>query len=95
MNKTRPVVILQADWLTEQSASTVVMLPLTTKLRPSSKPLRTFISARDKLRSDCFTMPEKIRALDRSKFGKGPLTTLNADEMAAVEKSLKAVLNLL
>lgn len=92
MGKIRPVVVLQADWLTEQGAMTVVIVPLTTKRRPSLEPLRTRIRARDRLRRECHTVPEKICALDRSKFGEGPLTVLNAEEMTALERSLKAVL---
>lgn len=95
MGKIRPVVILQADWLTQQSAATIIMLPLTTKFRPSVEPLRTRIRARDRLRADCQTVPERIRALDKSKFGEGPLTVLTPEEMTAVERSLKAVLGFL
>lgn len=95
MSKIRPVVVLQASWLTDQGIDTVVMLPLTTKRRPSLEPLRVPIRARDRLRRDCHAVPEKIRALDRSKFSEGPLTTLTPEEMAAVERSLKAVLGML
>ncbi len=94
MSKIRPVVVLQADWLTGQGAGTIVIIPLTTQRRISMEPLRVHIRARDGLRFDCQTVPEKIRALDRSKFGEGPLTTLTAEEMATVEKSLLAVLGM-
>ena len=40
-------------------------------------------------------MIEHIRALDRSRFGTGPLTILTTEEMAAVEKSLLAVMGML
>lgn len=95
MGKIRPVVVLQADWLTDQGSATVVMVPLTTKFRPSLEPLRTLVRARDRLRADCQTVPEKIRTLDRSKFGEGPLTVLTPEEMTAVERALKAVLGFL
>lgn len=95
MGKIRPVVVLQAEWLTRQGVRTVVVLPLTTRYRQSLEPLRTLIPARDRLRADCQVVPEKIRALDRSKFGKGPLTMLTNDEMIAVQKSLKAVLGMI
>jgi mRNA interferase MazF len=38
---------------------------------------------------------EHLRALDRSRFGDGQLITLREDEMAAVEKSVLAVLGML
>lgn len=94
MGKIRPVVILQADWLTEQGAETIIILPLSTQRRPSLEPLRVHIQARDRLQSDCQTVPEKIRALDREKFGEGPLASLTEEEMAAVERSLTAVLGM-
>jgi mRNA interferase MazF len=37
---------------------------------------------------------DQPRALDTTRFGEGPLTSLTAEEMAAVENSLKAVLGL-
>jgi mRNA interferase MazF len=40
-------------------------------------------------------MIEHIRALDRSRFGEGPLTVLNTEEMAAVEKSLLGLMGML
>jgi mRNA interferase MazF len=38
---------------------------------------------------------DQPRALDRDRFGEGPLATLTAEEMAAVEKSLLAVMGML
>jgi mRNA interferase MazF len=40
-------------------------------------------------------MCEQPRTLDRTRLGEGPLTTLSADEMRAVEASFKAVTGLL
>jgi len=40
-------------------------------------------------------MVEHVTALDRARFSEGPLTMLTAEEMAAVEKSLKAIFGLL
>jgi len=38
---------------------------------------------------------DQPRALDKDRFGDGPLTSLTTEEMAAVEHSLKGVLGLL
>jgi mRNA interferase MazF len=57
--------------------------------------LRIKVSARDRLTRDCFVIIEHIRALDRSRFSPVPLATLTAEEMAAVEKSLLAVMGML
>lgn len=95
IGKQRPVVILQEDKLTATGLATILIAPLTSQFRPALAPLRVRVSARDRLTQDCFVMIEHIRALDRSRFGHGPLTTLTTEEMAAVEKSLLAVMGML
>lgn len=95
IGKIRPVLVLQADWLTEQGARTIVVLPVSTKVRPEASTLRFKITARDRLQRDCHVVPEKIRALDRSRFGTGPLTRLTDDELTAIEQHLRAVLGMI
>jgi hypothetical protein len=67
---------------------------LTTQHRPGAEPLRIPVSARERLRKECYAMTDQVRALNRSRFGDGPLTTLTAEELAVVERSLKAVLGM-
>ena len=93
--KMRPVLIMQADFLTQQGHATVVVLPLTTQVRPAMEPLRVTIAARDRLREACQVMPEQPRTLDRARLADGPLTILTAEEMAKVERALLAVLGML
>ena len=95
IGKQRPVVILQEDKLTATGLATILIAPLTSQFRPAFAPLRVRVTACDRLTQDCFVMIEHIRALDRSRFGLGPLVTLSADEMAAVEKSLLGVMGML
>lgn len=92
--KVRPVLLIQNTFLEEAGLETAVILPLTTQFRPSFDPLRVRIPARDRLLKECFVVIEQIRAIDISRFSEGPLTTLTSQEMAAVERSLKAVLGL-
>lgn len=94
MGKIRPVLIFQDDQVLSSGLLTVLSIPLTTQFRPSFSPLRVRVQARDRLLRDCFVAIEQIRALDRSRFSEGPLTILRQEEMAEVEKSLKAVLGL-
>lgn len=94
IGKVRPILVIQEDRLLSSSLPTILVLPLTTQFRPSLEPLRIRIEARDRLLKDCFVVIEQIRSLDRSRFSEGPLTMLDSDEMASVEKSLKAVLGL-
>lgn len=95
VGKIRPVLILQIDVLTATGLGTIIAAPLTTKLWPAFEPLRIKIKARDRLEQDCHVMVEQTRAFDRKRLGDGPLTTLTAEEMAAVERSLKGILGML
>ncbi len=58
------------------------------KIRP------VLVVSDDRLLKACDVVVEQIRPLDSSRISEGPLTTLSPDEMASVEKSLRAVLGL-
>ena len=92
--KVRPVLIVQGDWLSEAQSRTLVVLPLTTSVRPKVEPLRVTIAARDGLVAESQVVVEQPRTLDRRRIGEGPLAELSADEMARVEESLLAVLGI-
>lgn len=94
VGKIRPVLVIQDDLFLETALPTVLVLPLTTQVRPDHEPLRITIRARGKLREDCQVMVEQVRTLDRGRVGEGPLTTLTDLEMAAVERALAGVLGL-
>lgn len=93
--KIRPVLVIQADELTAMGTPLVVILPLTTQVRASFQKWRITLPARDRLLKDCQVVVDQPRALDRERLGDGPLAVLTAEEMAAVEKSLTAVLGLM
>lgn len=92
--KLRPAVVLQNDRLTESGLPTIVVVPLTTRVRPALEPLRVELTARSRLRQDCHVMVDQPLALDRGHFGDGPLATLTAEEMARVERALQVVLGM-
>jgi mRNA interferase MazF len=94
VGKVRPVLVIQADELTEAGADTVVILPLTTQVRPGLRLYRVTVPARDRILRDCQVIIEKPRSLDRRRFGEDPLSTLTATEMASVERGLLAVLGM-
>jgi len=94
VGKVRPVLIMQADFLIAQGEPTVVVLPLTTQVRPEKEPLHVTIPARDGLAQTCQVMPEQPRTLDRRRLIQGPLTRLTAEELLRVERSFKAVTGL-
>jgi mRNA interferase MazF len=91
--KVRPVLILQADALSEAGARTVVTLPLSSR-SSDGNPVHVPLRARDRLLQDSIILAEQPRTLDRNRIGDGPLTRLSAKEMELVEKALLAVLGI-
>lgn len=94
IGKIRPVLVIQDDLLTAAGTPMVVVLPLTPKVYPAFTRWRVTIPPRDRLLKPCQVVIDQPRALDRARIGEGPLTSLTAEEMATVEKSLRAVLGL-
>lgn len=92
LGKIRPVLVVQADWLSAAQSRTVVVLPLTSHVRRDAEPLRVTVPARGGLRTESQVVVDQPRTLDRRRLGEGPLTELSVDEMARVEASLLAVL---
>ena len=95
IGKIRPVLIIQSDQLGEDITPMVVILPLSTKVYPAFKRWRFTIPARGRLLRPCQVVTDQPRALDRDRFGEGPLASLTAEEMAAVERSLQVVMGVL
>ena len=95
IGKVRPVLIIQADELTRTGTPMIVVLPLTTQVYPGFKRWRISLPARERLLKPCQIITDQPRALDRGRIGEGPLTTLTAEEMTVVEKSLRAVMGML
>jgi mRNA interferase MazF len=94
VGKVRPVVVIQADLLTQADLPTVLVVPLTTQMRRGAELLRVLIQARDRLLRDCYAMAEQPRALYRARLGEGPLTTLTAEELLKLEQALRLVMGL-
>ncbi len=91
IGKIRPVLIVQADELIDAGTPMLVVLPLTTQVRPEFKLWRIKVPARDRLEESCQIVVDQPRALDRARIGQGPLTVLTPSELAAVERSLRVV----
>ena len=92
VGKIRPVLVIQGDWLSAAQERTVVVLPLTSRVRLDAEPLRVTIRARGGLHMDSQVIVDQPRTLDRERLGDGPLTELSNSEMMDVERSLLAVL---
>lgn len=94
VGKVSPVVVIQADLLTDAGIPTVLVVPLTTQMRRGAELLRVLIPARERLVRDSYAMAEQPRALDRARLGEGPLTRLTAEELLRLERALRAVMAL-
>lgn len=94
IGKTPPILVLQATELTRAGLPTVVVAPLSTQLRTDTEPLRVRIAARERLLKPSYVCVEQVRAIDRNRFGDGPLATVTEAEMEAVERALRGVLGL-
>jgi mRNA interferase MazF len=94
VGKIRPVLVIQSDELDASVSPMVICLPLTSQVYPGFSRWRVSLPARDRLLRPCQVITDQPRTVDRSRFGDGPLTTLTAQEMAAVEQGLRAALGL-
>jgi mRNA interferase MazF len=94
VGKIRPVLVIQSDELDASVSPMVICLPLTSQVYPGFSRWRVSLPARDRLLRPCQVITDQPRTVDRSRFGDGPLTTLTAQEMAAVEQGLRAELGL-
>jgi mRNA interferase MazF len=92
--KIRPVLIVQDDALTAAGTPMIIVLPLTTQLYPGFSRWRVTIAPRERLLKPCQVIIDQPRALDIKRVGDGPLTRLTEEELAQVDRSLKAVLGL-
>ncbi len=94
VGKTRPVLIIQDDSFIQENPETLIVLPLTSQVRPDIQHLRAKLPVRDRLLMESHVILEKPMTLDRRRFGEGPLTALTNDEMTAVERGLLAVMGM-
>ncbi len=92
IGKIRPVLVMQTDLLSAEITPMVVVLPLTTRVYPAFSRWRVTLPPRGRLLKPCQVVTDQPRALDRARFGDGPLAELAAEEMAAVERALLGVL---
>ncbi len=88
VGKVRPVVVIQADALTEAGIATLLVVPLTSQRRHGAEALRVLIPARDRLLRECWAMAEQPRALDRNRISEAPLIRLSAAAMAVLKQEL-------
>ena len=82
IGKIRPVRLFQEHSLTAAGLRKVLVVPLTTQFRPAFASLRVRIASRGRLLRDGYVMVEQIRAINRGRFGEGPIAIREPEECA-------------
>lgn len=90
--KTRPVLIVQTNMLNHIGHTTIIIVPLTTKLIKGAYPLRYFIQKRENLLEDSELLCDQIRAIDIKRLIPEKLATLTMQEMVEIEHQIQAIL---
>jgi mRNA interferase MazF len=91
--KVRPVLVMQANALNQVEHSTVVVLPLTTRLVDESFPLRYRLAARDHLHQSSDILCDQIRAISLSRITSTQLTALHLSEILEIERQVLAIID--
>ncbi len=94
IGKTRPVLIVQEDALTEAGYATVIVLPLTTQVREHAEPLRVDLPPRGRLRARSQVVTSQPRAIDRQRLVGTALGRVTDQEMLRVERGVLAAIGL-
>ena len=90
--KTRPVLILQSNMLNHIGHTTIIIVPLTTKLVDEAYTLRYSIKKRENLLQDSELLCDQMRAIDVQRLIPEKLTTLTIQEMVEIEQQIQAIL---
>lgn len=90
--KTRPVLVLQTNMLNHIGHTTIIIIPLTTKLIEGAYPLRYFIKKRENILQDSELLCDQIRAIDVRRMIPEKLATLKMQEMMEIEQQVQAIL---
>ena len=91
--KTRPILILQTDLLNETEHSTIIIIPLTTKLIDNTYPLRLRITKREKLLNNSDLLCDQIRAIDKNRIIPDKIASLSEEEILQVELQAQILLD--
>lgn len=86
----RPVLIIQNNIGNLQSP-TVIVAPITSRIKKSTLPTHVYISERAKLEKNSVILLEQIRTIDKSRL-KEYLCKLQSDEIEAVNKAISVSL---
>ena len=86
----RPVLIIQNN-IGNLHSPTVIVAPITSRIKKSTLPTHVYISERAKLEKNSVILLEQIRTIDKSRL-KEYLYKLQSDEIEAVNKAISVSL---
>ena len=86
----RPVLIIQNN-IGNLHSPTVIVAPITSRIKKSTLPTHVYISERAKLEKNSVILLEQIRTIDKSRL-KEYLCKLQSDEIEAVNKAISVSL---
>ena len=86
----RPVLIIQNN-IGNLHSPTVLVAPITSRIKKSTLPTHVYISERAKLEKNSVILLEQIRTIDKSRL-KEYLCKLQSDEIEAVNKAISVSL---
>lgn len=90
--KTRPVLIIQSQFLLDVDHPSTIIIPLTMNLIDDSDPLRIRIKAQNNIHKDSDIMIDQIRAIDNKRLVQGPLLKCSKDLLDMVQTAIKDIL---
>ena len=93
-DKTRPVLIVQAQALLDAEHPSTLVVPLTTQLVDAAEPLRIRIRASGALKKDSDALIDQVRAIDNRRLVQGPLSRLPPPQLEALGHALLEVFEL-
>ena len=88
----RPVLIIQNN-LGNLHSPTVIVAPITSRIKKATFPTHVYISERAKLDKNSVILLEQIRTIDKSRL-KEYLCRLQSDEMESVNKAISISLGI-
>ena len=83
--KVRAVLVVQSDFINENSYPTTIIIPLTSQLIDDTQPLRYRVKKRENLKYDSDALIAHIRAIDNDRFVE-KIAKLTTSEMQSIKK---------